>query len=31
MSTSDYKQMASDFLILASKGKAREAFTGNGQ
>ena len=27
MSTSDYKQMASDFLMLASKGKAREAFS----
>lgn len=27
MSTNDYKQMASDFLILASKGKAREAFS----
>ena len=26
MSTSDYKQAASDFLMLASKGKAKEAF-----
>ena len=26
MSTTDYKQMATDFLMLASKGKAREAF-----
>jgi predicted SnoaL-like aldol condensation-catalyzing enzyme len=26
MKTSDYKQMASDFLMLASKGNAREAF-----
>ena len=26
MSTSDYKQIASDFLMLASKGRAREAF-----
>lgn len=26
MNTSNYKQMASDFLLLASKGKAREAF-----
>ena len=27
MSTTDYKQMATDFLMLASKGKAREAFS----
>lgn len=27
MSNTDYKQMARDFLILASKGKAREAFS----
>jgi len=27
MSTSNYKQAASDFLLLASKGKAREAFS----
>jgi len=26
MKTSDYKQVASDFLMLASKGQAREAF-----
>ena len=27
MNTSDYKQMASDFLMLASEGLAREAFS----
>jgi predicted SnoaL-like aldol condensation-catalyzing enzyme len=27
MSTNDYKQAATDFLMLASKGKAREAFS----
>jgi predicted SnoaL-like aldol condensation-catalyzing enzyme len=27
MSTSDYKQAASDFLMLASKGKSKEAFS----
>ena len=27
MSTNDYKQIATDFLMLASKGKSREAFS----
>lgn len=27
MSTKDYKQIATDFLMLASKGKAREGFS----